>query len=194
MKKEYSDNLISIYPQMFMGDWGNTTPSIFQKLYNRVLFWLQLRYPYFRKFGHKNGMNPYNFGFECGDGWRGILGQLITKIKELDGKSGVVTQIAQVKEKFGGLRFYPLAGAGTGVWKLITDYEEKSYGVCEFTGSQTNVGLWTYQWMSTMSKKYAEEHYKVKKEEGRIPNGLVFEDCWKPAEASKTIVLNKKYK
>lgn len=194
MRKEYSDKLISMYPQMFMGDWGNKTPSIFQKLYNRVLFWLQLRYPYFRKFGHKNGMNPYNFGFECGDGWRGILSELITKIKELDGKSGVVTQVSQVKEKFGGLRFYPLAGADTEIWKLIVDYEKKSFGVCEFTGSQTNVGMWTYQWMSTMSKKYAEEYYNIKKEEGRIPNGLVFEDCWKPAMAAKTIVLNKKSK
>lgn len=194
MKREYEDELISMYPQMFMGDWKERNPTIFQKLYNRVLFWLQLRYPYFRKFGHKNATNPYNFGFECGDGWRWILGELITKIKKLDEKNGVVTEVIQIKEKFGGLRFYPLGGASSEIWKLIAEYEKKSYGVCEFTGSRTNVGMWTHGWMSTMSKKYAEEHYKIKKEENKIPNGLSFENCWKPAKAAQTIVLNKKSK
>lgn len=194
MKAEYEDKLISMYPQMFMGDWKERNPTIFQKLYNRILFWLQLRYAYFRKFRHKNAVNPYHFGFDCGDGWFGILSELITKIKELDEKNGVVTQVIQIKEKFGGLRFYPLRGASNEVWKLITEYEEKSYGVCEFTGSRTNVGMWTYGWMSTMSKKYAEEYYQKRKEENRIPNGLEFENCWKPAESAKTIVVNKKTK
>jgi hypothetical protein len=194
MKREYADVLISMYPQMFMGDWKERNPTIFQKLYNRVLFWLQLRYPYFRKFGHKNGVNPYHFGFSCGDGWKGILCELISKIKGVDDKNGVVTEVIQIKEKFGGLRFYPLNGASSEVWKLIADYEEKSFGVCEFTGSRTNVGMWVYGWMSTMSKKYAEEHYRKRKEENRIPNGVNFEDCWKPAKLSQTIVLNKKTK
>jgi hypothetical protein len=194
MKREYEHELISLYPEMFMGSVWEKSPSWFQKLYNRVLFWLQLRYPYFRKFNHKKGVNPYHFGFECGDGWKGILHELISKIKVLDEQKGVVTQVIQVKEKFGGLRFYPLNGGSNEVWKLITEYEEKSYGVCEFTGSRNSVGMWTYGWMSTMSKKYAEEHYQKRKSEGRIPNGMVFEDCWKPAQAAKTIVLNKKSK
>jgi hypothetical protein len=194
MKREWADNLISTYPEMFMGSVWEKTPSWFQKLYNRVLFWLQLRYPYFRKFNHKNGVNPYHFGFECGDGWKGILYTLISEIKSLDRESGVVTQLAQVKEKFGGLRVYPTYGANSEVWKLIAEYEQKSYGVCEFTGSRNSVGMWTFGWMSTMSKKYAEEHYQKRKIEGKIPNGMVFEDCWKPTEAAKTIVLNKKSK
>lgn len=194
MKREWADKLISQYPEMFMGSVWEKNPSWFQKLYNKVLFWLQLRYPYFRKFDHKKGVNPYTFGFSCGDGWKGILYELIDKIRILDKKNGVVTQVAQVKEKFGGLRFYPLYGASDEVWKLITEYENKSYGVCEFTGSRNSVGMWTYGWMSTMSKKYAEEHYERRKGEGRIPDGVQFEDCWKPAEAAKTIVLNKKSK
>jgi len=187
MKREYEHKLISLYPEMFMASVWEKTPNWFQKLYNRALFWLQLRYTYFRKFNHKNGVNPYNFGFECGDGWQGILYELISKIKVLDERNGVVTQIIQVKEKFGGLRFYPLNGASTEIWKLITQYEEKSYDVCEFTGSINSVGMWTFRWMSTMSKKYAEEHYQKGKREGKIPNGMVFEDCWKPSDVTVNI-------
>jgi hypothetical protein len=194
MKKEYEDELISMYPQMFMGDWKERNPTIFQKLYNRILFWLQLRYAYFRKFRHINGVNPYHFGFECGDGWRGILGELITKIKELDEKSGAVTEVIQIKEKFGGLRFYPLLGANTEVWKLITDYEQKSYEVCEFTGSTVDVGMWKYGWMMTMSREYAIEYYNKLKKENRIANGVEFENCWKSGDGIENEIINSKSK
>ncbi|MEK7090164.1 MAG: hypothetical protein AAB930_01100, partial [Patescibacteria group bacterium] len=43
------------------------------------------------------------FGFECGDGWFGLIKKLCEKLKDLDLKDFRVTQ---VKEKFGGLRFY----------------------------------------------------------------------------------------
>jgi hypothetical protein len=190
MSGENEHKLISLYPQMFMVSVWDKNPSRIQKLYNRILLKLQLKFPYFRKFEYKNDINPYNFGFECGDGWVTILSELILKIKELDVNAGVVTRVIQIKEKFGGLRFYPLNGASGEVWKLITEYEQKSYGVCEVTGSRTNVGLWTYGWMKTMSKKYAEEHYQLKVSEGRLPVGVKFENCWKPSESSKTIVLN----
>jgi hypothetical protein len=171
MKREYQNKLISQYPQMFVKDWEN--PSLFQRIKNYLLFSIvgrSIPYP-----------KIYNtFIFECGDGWKGILYELINKIKVLDRKTGVVTQVAQVKEKFGGLRFYPLNGVSNEVWKLIMEYEKKSYGVCEFTGSRNNVGMWTYRWMSNMSRKYAEEHYERRKREGDIPNGLTLEDCWIP--------------
>ena len=44
------------------------------------------------------------FGFEIGDGWYGILEDLITKIKNID--IDKVVKVIQIKEKFGGLRFY----------------------------------------------------------------------------------------
>lgn len=180
MKREYADKLISMYPEMFMmGDWRNKKPSVFHKLYNRVLLWLQLKYPYFKKFNHINESNPFRFGFECDDGWRGILAELILKIKELDYKTGEVTKVFQIKEKFGGLRFYPLNAASTDVWELITEYEEKSYTVCEVTGSTVDVGVWTYGWIHTMSKEYAKEYFNRLKGENRIANGLQLEDCWK---------------
>lgn len=182
MKKEYKDKLISMYPEMFMGDWRNRTPSISHKLYNETLLWLSVRYPYFRKFRYKNGVNPYNFGFACSDGWFSILAELISKIKESDYRNGVVTQVLQIKEKFGTLRFYPLDGASNEIWKLITEYENKSSKVCEFTGSTTDIGMWTYGWMNTMCRLHAEKEYIRRKDGGRLANGVLFENCWKPTD------------
>lgn len=42
------------------------------------------------------------FGFECDDGWYQIIEGLCETISQL----GVSLQVVQVKEKFGGLRFY----------------------------------------------------------------------------------------
>jgi hypothetical protein len=194
MSDKNEHKLISLYPQMFMGSVWVKTPNLAQKLYNGILLGLQLRYTYFRKFNHINGINPFHFGFECGDGWVDILSELILKIKELDTKAGVVTEVIQIKEKFGGLRFYPMHGGSNEIWKLITEYEQKSYEVCEESGSTKDVGLWTYGWLRTISKTVAEDYYQLKVTEGRLPNGIKFEDCWKPVEVSETIVLNQKMK
>jgi hypothetical protein len=182
MSGENEQKLISLYPQMFMGTVWNRTPSRIHKLYNGTLLWLSVRYPYFRKFRYKNGVNPYNFEFACSDGWFSILGELISKIKESDYRNGVVTQTSQIKEKFGTLRFYPLYGASNEIWKLITEYENKSSKVCEFTGSITDVGMWTYGWMNTMCRLYAEKEYIRRKDDGRLANGVLFENCWKPID------------
>lgn len=42
------------------------------------------------------------FGFECGDGWYDIIDSLCETITEQD----IDLKVVQVKEKFGGLRFY----------------------------------------------------------------------------------------
>lgn len=42
------------------------------------------------------------FGFECGDGWYGIIDSLCETITN----QGIDLKVVQVKEKFGGLRFY----------------------------------------------------------------------------------------
>lgn len=180
MNREYADKLISLYPEMFMGVVDGKKLNYFHKLYNRVLFELQLNFPYFNKFEYKNVKNPFKFGFSCGDGWVGIISELILKIREINLKTGETTYAFQVKEKFGGLRFYPTNAESTKIWDIISEYEKKSFEVCEFTGSITNVGLWRYGWYQTMSEEYALKHYEIKKDTGRIPNGVKFEDCWIP--------------
>lgn len=79
------------------------------------------------------------FGFECGDGWYNILDTLCNHIQtHIDNslKLGITieqVQISQVKEKFGGLRFYYDGGD-----KIIQNYvnftEQLSEQICELSG------------------------------------------------------------
>ena len=76
---------------------------------------------------------PY---FECEDGWFQLLRDLSEKLSKL----GVVAR--QVKEKFGGLRFYFDFDFkdGPDMWshpeadKLVEEAEKLSYTICEVTG------------------------------------------------------------
>ena len=67
--------------------------------------------------------------FQIGPGWLQLVKELIEDLIEL----GWDKQVAQVKEKFGGLRFY--IGFGTDeIWKRITKAENESFKICEETG------------------------------------------------------------
>jgi hypothetical protein len=46
------------------------------------------------------------FGFECGDGWYDLIHDLCEEITTLIGDKDITVTAEQVKEKFGGLRFY----------------------------------------------------------------------------------------
>ncbi len=46
------------------------------------------------------------FGFEHGDGWYNIIDELCENITTLIGNKDIKVTAVQVKEKFGGLRFY----------------------------------------------------------------------------------------
>ena len=66
------------------------------------------------------------FGFECGDGWFDLIYELS---KQLEGH----TVAAQVKEKFGGLRFY-ITTATDEIHEIIDKAEQDSYTICERCG------------------------------------------------------------
>jgi len=93
------------------------------------------------------------FGFECEDGWFDLIYELSKKITELDPEGKV--EAVQVKEKFGGLRFY-INGAPREIHDLIAKYEKKSYQTCEACGakgkSRPDLG-----WVRTLCNK----HYKI---------------------------------
>ncbi len=87
--------------------------------------------------------------FAVSNGWYGIIRELIEKSIA----AGWDKQICQVKEKFGGLRFY-INSAPDGVHKLIREAENKSLEICEICGNpgqQRNGG-----WIKTL----CEEHDK----------------------------------
>lgn len=71
------------------------------------------------------------WGFECGDGWFELIKELSEKLEPL----GAVA--AQVKEKYGTLRFY-IEGISEGAfdeaYDLIDEAEEKSAEICEKCG------------------------------------------------------------
>jgi hypothetical protein len=91
--------------------------------------------------------------FDTSIGWNQLIKDLIEDIIEL----GWNKEVCQVKEKFGGLRFY-INESSDQVFKRIGVAEEKSYTVCEVTGEpgklRRDIG-----WIRTLSD---EEYSKIK--------------------------------
>ena len=87
--------------------------------------------------------------FECNSGWYPLLKDLIVDLIGL----GWDKQICQVKEKFGGLRFYIYEGSDE-IHARISKAENQSYEICEVTGKpgqlRTDLG-----WIETL----CEEEY-----------------------------------
>jgi len=81
-------------------------------------------------------------GFFCiGNGWLGIVKSLREDLIQL----GWDKQICQVKEKFGGLRFYINSGSDE-IHKRIAEAESKSHEVCEKCGEpgKSISGSWIF--------------------------------------------------
>lgn len=77
--------------------------------------------------------NLMAFGFECNDGWFRLIDELSSQITALDEKNGTQTIAVQVKEKYGGLRFYIESGSDA-IYDLIDAAEEESLKTCETCG------------------------------------------------------------
>jgi len=109
--------------------------------------------------GFKNGFNlesnPITDSdfFEVGLGWFPLIKDLITDLIEL----GWNKEVCQVKEKFGGLRFY-INAATSDVHKRISQAEIESMNICEVTGKpgklRTDIG-----WYRTLCD---EEYERIK--------------------------------
>ena len=90
------------------------------------------------------------WGFDCNDGWYNLLNGLCDSIQSyLDNNPHLkVTQViaTQVKEKYGGLRFYYMGGDGT-IHGMVWLAEHLSYLMCEECGSMdkvTQTSGWVY--------------------------------------------------
>jgi nitrogenase molybdenum-iron protein alpha/beta subunit len=97
------------------------------------------------------------FGFECGDGWFRLIDQLSSDITAIDKRDGTETIAFQVKEKYGGLRFY-IEGGSDAVFDAIDKAEELSLKTCEVCGEpgkQRGKG-----WIYTMCDKCWEKDEK----------------------------------
>ena len=79
--------------------------------------------------------------FECGKGWYPLIKELIEDLIAM----GWDKKICQVKEKFGGLRFYINSGSDE-IHDRISKAENDSYEICEITGKpgklRQDLGWW----------------------------------------------------
>jgi hypothetical protein len=193
MTEKHNVELVEIYPEMFTWTFRNTEQNKLDKVYNKTLSYLHKNLKFTRKIDYRKQSNPYKYQFGVGDGWFGILKELITGIHQNDAKDNFkwVTKVTQVKEKFGGLRFY-VTGTSDKSWKLIHKAEEKSYSVCEVSGSEVEVGQWKLGWVQTLCRKEALKKYYDMVDKNQFTKVTKFEDVWKPTEKSETIVTPKK--
>ena len=106
------------------------------------------------------------FGIECGDGWYDLLDKLCTEIeKHLDKnpESKDDFSISQIKDKFGGLRFYH-NGGDEETERLIDNAEKKSYKICESCGLPAKQYS-PYGWVVTLCKECKNKYVKRMKGE-----------------------------
>ena len=109
---------------------------------------------------------PYG-GFACGEGWWPILTNLCANIQHhIDWKnktSEVVPQVivAQIKEKFGGLRFYYSGGDNTidGMVQMAEAWADASCEECGSPGKRRGGG-----WIKTLCDHHEAERQQRKKE------------------------------
>ena len=94
------------------------------------------------------------WGFDIKDGWFKLIYDLSLKLEQVSH----TTEATQVKEKFGGLRFYYTGATEEGA-KLINKAEKMSYHICEECGKK-GVLREDIGWVRTLCLK----HYKEQKE------------------------------
>ena len=192
MTKQNSEKLAELYPAMFT--WGERgyEHNVFESTYNKALAFVHKHLKFTRSISYIKQTNPYDYGFDISDGWYKLVYELILKIRTNDEAKGKwVTKVTQCKEKFGGLRFY-VTGTSDKNWDLIREAEKKSYGVCEVTGSEVEVGVWNDGWVRTICMKEALSMFAKLSDAGELKDGKTFNDYWKPREASVTIQTSKK--
>lgn len=82
---------------------------------------------------------------DMGKGWKKIIDSLLEDLDQPDMEWDC--RITQVKEKFGGLRFY-IGAASEAVWKRISQACQESYKTCMVCGEPGELresGWWTTQ-------------------------------------------------
>lgn len=132
-----------------------TRDNTFWKVSKLRIFWYNsiswLLNPLIKGVKPKNPFRSkiYTPSFEINSGWYGLVKNLIEEAIA----AGWNKEVCQVKEKFGGLRFYVNA-ASNEVYDIISKYESLSYKTYEDCGEPGEIrkGSWT--------RTLCEEHTK----------------------------------
>ena len=134
------------------------SPELQEKLYKK--------YPkIFSQIGLGSNESLMWLGIACGDGWYMLLDELCGTLQHnIDWKNKWLKEgekpypqieAQQIKEKFGGLRFY-INGARSEENAIIQFAENLSFNICEKCGSTDNVSQ-TKGWITTLCKKCMKE-------------------------------------
>jgi hypothetical protein len=104
------------------------------------------------------------WGFECGDGWYDLIYTLCkdiqhhinNKLKNLSKKEQENIRVVadQVKEKYGGLRFY-YSGGDEYIGGMVDFAESMSYNICEDCGNKAK--NYNDGWVRTYCESCEEE-------------------------------------
>lgn len=128
--------------------------------------YLYNKYPLiFEEIGLPPEKSSMAWGITCGDGWYYLLDCLCSNIQGTINnhndslekgyiKGDKIPQVVaqQIKEKFGGLRFY-YKGGNEKIGGMIDFAESLSYNICEKCGGMKNVGHTTKGWIQTLCKE-----------------------------------------
>ena len=130
MKKELDEKLCAKYPKIFADRHGDMRETL--------MCW----------------------GFDCGDGWYWLIDKLCSNLQwntDKNNRDGEYPQVVavQVKEKFGGLRFY-VQGGTSEQHAVISFVESLSYSVCESCGTTKNMGR-TSGWIASICEDCSKE-------------------------------------
>jgi len=93
------------------------------------------------------------YGITCGNGWYNLINELCVNLESLNFKGKVL----QIKEKFGGLRFYCSSGLTEEQYKVILEAEEKSYTICECCGKPGKLRKGNNIWIRTLCDKHNKQ-------------------------------------
>jgi hypothetical protein len=100
--------------------------------------------------------------FAVGNGWFPLIKELIEDLIAL----GWDKQTCQVKEKFGGLRFY-INGGSDEIFDRISKAESNSYETCETCGEKGELRK-DLGWLFTLCDEHHQE--RLNKKNGRSEN------------------------
>jgi hypothetical protein len=98
---------------------------------------------------------------DVGEGWYQLVIDCHNELLAID----PTYQIEQIKEKYGGLRYYCSPGNSLDVDSrqamedVIRKYEELSFKTCEATGRPGVLMKSAGGWLKTLDPEYAEDHY-----------------------------------
>jgi hypothetical protein len=91
------------------------------------------------------------WGFAHDDGWFDLVWGLCEAIEALGPDEDF--KVEQVKEKFGGLRFY-VSGGNQAIWKLVWKASSQSHHICEVCG-QPGTLRDHRRWIRTLCEHHA---------------------------------------